>query len=115
YRPRDINLNIGVGEKPSTLTYFMFNEPALNTFDEPLVKKRLESKQYYLQETRKVPVERMDQVLTKYQNQFIQIDFMTIDVEGLDFEVLKSNDWVAFRPNWVLVEQLGLSDLSDMD
>ncbi|MDO8843289.1 FkbM family methyltransferase [Methylicorpusculum sp.] len=115
FRSRDINLNIGIGKKPSTLLYYMFNESALNTFDEALAQKRLESIQYRLKETRHVPIERLDQVLARYKNEFTQIDFMTIDVEGLDFEVLKSNDWVAYRPNWVLVEQLGLSDLSNMD
>jgi len=32
YRNRDININAGVGSNDGTLTYFMFNEPALNTF-----------------------------------------------------------------------------------
>ncbi len=32
------------------------------------------------------------------------IDFLTIDVEGLDLEVLKSNDWMKYRPAVVLVE-----------
>ena len=34
------------------------------------------------------------------------IDFLSIDVEGLDFAVLKSNDWARFRPTLVLVEAL---------
>jgi hypothetical protein len=37
------------------------------------------------------------------------IDFMTVDVEGLDYEVLKSNDWKKFRPKFVLAEVLGSS------
>jgi hypothetical protein len=31
---------------------------------------------------------------------------MTIDVEGLDFEVLSSNDWTKYRPKLILVEEL---------
>ena len=31
---------------------------------------------------------------------------MSIDVEGLDLEVLESNDWVRYRPLYVLVEIL---------
>ena len=32
------------------------------------------------------------------------IDFMSVDVEGLDLNVLKSNDWNTFRPKVILVE-----------
>ena len=33
-RPNDINLEIGISKKESELLYYMFNEPALNTFSE---------------------------------------------------------------------------------
>ena len=36
------------------------------------------------------------------------IDFMNVDVEGHDFEVLESNDWKRFRPRIVVVEDEGL-------
>jgi len=38
-----------------------------------------------------------------------EIDFMTVDVEGLDLQVLKSNNWKRFRPKFMLVEILGSS------
>jgi hypothetical protein len=37
------------------------------------------------------------------------IDFMSVDVEGLDFEVLKSNDWTKYRPKFVLAEVFSVS------
>jgi len=37
------------------------------------------------------------------------IDFMSVDVEGLDFDVLKSNDWTKYRPKFVLAEILSSS------
>ena len=37
------------------------------------------------------------------------IDFLSVDVEGWDLEVLKSNDWTRFRPRVVLAEQFGSS------
>jgi hypothetical protein len=33
-----------------------------------------------------------------------QIDFLSVDVEGMDEMVLRSNDWQAFRPTFVLAE-----------
>lgn len=46
-----------------------------------------------------------------------EIDFLSIDVEGLDFAVLESNDWKRFRPKCVLVEalQMPLQDAMNSD
>lgn len=33
-----------------------------------------------------------------------KIDFLSVDCEGHDLEVLKSNDWQKYRPHWILVE-----------
>ena len=32
------------------------------------------------------------------------IDFMSIDVEGKDYEVLTTNNWSKYRPKFILVE-----------
>jgi hypothetical protein len=45
----------------------------------------------------------------------LEIDFLSIDVEGLDLEVIKSNDWKKYRPKWVLAEQLNLNDIENLD
>ena len=45
-------------------------------------------------------------MLEKYLPSEQVIDFMSIDVEGLDLEVLQSNDWCKYRPKLVLVEDL---------
>src|SRR5687768_10814903 len=39
-RPRDINLEIGISERPAELEFFLFEEPALNTFDRALAEAR---------------------------------------------------------------------------
>jgi hypothetical protein len=36
----------------------------------------------------------------------VDIDFLSIDVEGLDLNVLRSNDWSRYRPKIVLAEDL---------
>jgi len=43
-------------------------------------------------------------ILNKYADKFERIDLMNIDVEGLDLEVLKSNDWNKYRPLFILIE-----------
>jgi FkbM family methyltransferase len=108
-RERDINLQFGIAEHAENLTYYFFDEPALNTFDVALVKSRLATTPYKVVRTSDIPVERLDHILGKHLPLDIEIDFLSIDVEGLDFAVLKSNDWQLFRPKCVLVEALETS------
>ena len=108
-RERDINLQIGIAEHAEIITYYFFDEPALNTFDAALVKSRLATTPYKVVRTSDTPVERLDHILGKHLPSGVKIDFLSIDVEGLDFAVLKSNDWKLFRPKCVLVEALETS------
>lgn len=105
-RARDINLQLGVSNSKGRITYYQFDEPALNTFDSEIVNSRLAETHYKLKSTCEVNVELLDQILSNYLPAGIQIDFLSIDVEGLDFAVLKSNDWERYRPKCVLVEAL---------
>lgn len=108
-RPGDTNLQLGVSDRIENLTYYLFDEPALNTFDKDIVETRLSTTPYKLVQTIEVPVERLEGILRKYLPENQIIDFLSIDVEGLDFVVLQSNDWKLFRPKCVLVEVLGMS------
>ncbi len=103
-RPRDINLEFGIGTSAGMLDYYMFNEPALNTFDRAVADQRNGLRSYRLVDTKKVPVRPLAEVLKSYLPPSQKIDFLTVDVEGLDLEVLKSNDWSAFQPRLVLAE-----------
>jgi hypothetical protein len=105
-RPRDINLQCGISEFEGKLTYYYFDEPALNTFDYEVVKSRLETTSYKLINQAPIPVFRLDTILKKYLSLTQRIDFLTIDVEGLDLAVLSSNDWELFRPICIVVEAL---------
>lgn len=106
YRPRDINLEVGVGETEGLLDYYVFNEPALNGFSYELSKDRNDSdNNYKVISTIRVDVLPLAKILERHLNGK-QIDFMSVDVEGWDLRVLKSNDWSKYRPLYVLVEML---------
>ncbi len=104
-RSRDINLNVGVGATRDNLTFYCFNEPALNTFSEE-VALSVDQKDNKYKITRRVKVEVLPlrDILASHLPKGVKIDFMSIDVEGLDFEVLKSNDWDKYSPEYLLVE-----------
>lgn len=90
----------------------MFNEPALNTFDVGVAKQHENNDNYKIEKIIEVQTRSLTDVLDEYSSIFHEIDIMTVDVEGFDLEVLKSNDWIKYRPKWILVEQLSLKDLS---
>jgi FkbM family methyltransferase len=108
-RSRDINLQVGVSDRAGSLKYYLFDEPALNTFDEDMAASRLANTPYKVLGTIEVPVERLDALLARHLPAGEQIDFLSVDVEGLDLMVLRSNDWTRFRPRCVLVEALNSS------
>lgn len=105
HRPRDINIECGVAAKAGTLSYFRFNEPALNTFDENEARLK-DAAPYRIVDRVEVGVRPLGELLAEFLPAGQAIDFMSVDVEGLDAEVLGSNDWKRFRPRFLLAETL---------
>jgi len=114
HRPKDINIQCGVASAPGELNYFQFDDPALNTFDEALKNERLATTSYRYIDTVKIPVKPLKAILDDNLPAGRTIDFLTVDVEGLDLDVLQSNDWQTYRPHYVLAEALGTA-LEDID
>lgn len=104
-RPRDITIECGVGPKEAMLSYFAFNEPALNTFSEQEAKKK-NVPPYHIVNTFQIPVVTLRKILDEHLPAGRSIDFMSVDVEGFDHEVISSNDWAKYRPRVVVVELL---------
>ena len=105
-RPRDINIEVPVSDKKQKLTYYIFNEPALNTFS--LKEATSKDGLYGYKIVEKVELE-TDTLASILKNNIInnqEIDFMSIDVEGLDIQVLYSNDWNLYKPKLILIEEL---------
>lgn len=106
YRANDINIELGVSDQAGELTYFMFNEPALNSFDKDLSETRASSTNYYIIDRKKIKADRLDTILSEHLPKKVSIDFMCIDAEGHDLNILQSNDWELYRPKCLLVESL---------
>jgi FkbM family methyltransferase len=114
-RPDDINLEFPISDNNQTLTYYKFNEPALNGFCERTAHERDGLRHYKIMEQEKLQSYTLAEILDKYLPLNQEIDFLSIDVEGLDYQVLKSNDWQKYRPKVVLVEDLNLYSLNKID
>jgi len=102
-RPRDINLEAGISceEKPSD--FYVFEDYAFNTFSKDLADV-WQNKGFKIKKTIQVETKRLENILAEYLPQDKDISFMSVDVEGLDLLVLQSNNWLKYRPRFILVE-----------
>jgi len=113
-RPRDINIEKPVSDKKQILTYYAFNEPALNGFSKELSEERDGKGNYFIQFTKDIETSTLTEILDNNLPINQDIDFLSIDVEGLDFMVLKSNNFEKYKPKVILIEILG-SSLNDIE
>lgn len=109
YRPRDTNVEIPVGRIKKTLTYHIFSDPAVNTFSKSHAKTLEERGEHRLVDKKTLKVYPLRAVLSKYLLGKQTVDFLSVDVEGMDWEILVSFSWKAHRPSVVVVEDLTFS------
>ena len=100
-RPRDINLELPISDSEETLQYHIFETSFFNSFaPEPEVLKNEK-----LLEVKDLNSTSLAKVFEEHVGSKV-IDFMAVDVEGWDLNVLRSNDWSKFRPKVLIVEML---------
>lgn len=102
-RPRDVNLEVGISREHGEMTYYFIAEDSpMNSFSPEFLQQieMLEAVRSKLS----VPTLPLAEVLDRHLPKGQSIDFLTVDVEGHDYEVLESNDWQRFRPRLIVVE-----------
>jgi FkbM family methyltransferase len=105
-RPEDLTLQCGVSRSVKEMEYISFSQPSCNTFSKAFAETVLKhDDQYKIQPKReKIPTKPLTMILDEHFPKGQSFDLLTIDVEGMDFEVLESLDWTRYRPILVLVE-----------
>ena len=104
-RKRDINLQYGVGIKPGRLTLRVYRSGGLSTFSDEIKNQYSErdnndTAEY---EDKVVQVKTLKNILDEC-NIRQKINFMKIDVEGYEYEVIQGNDWAKYRPDVLCIE-----------
>ena len=105
-RPRDKFVGMGVGAKKDVLEYFEFSDKAANTFLKKQADIYIEKSERKLLRKINVAIMPLMDILAVSGLEGAMIDLMSVDVEGMDLEVLKSNDWNKFRPKILICEDL---------
>lgn len=105
-RKRDINLNIAVGSKDKSMDYFTFKDTALNTFSRQRYKIVIDNQQSEFTGKFRLKVHSFEKLLLKYLKGK-KINFINIDIEGLEYEILSSFNIKKYTPEIIAVENLG--------
>lgn len=108
-RAFDINLNIGIADKDSTLDFYIMNVNTLNTFSKKEAENYCNEGNFHIKEVKKVNVNTIKSILEIY-NKGVFPDFLTLDAEGIDELVLKSIDFEKNKPTVICVETISFSE-----
>ena len=107
FRPGDINLEIPVAGERKKMQFYMYREPALNGFLDEKTLNENRRKGWELLESLELEALPLGGILDQYMPEGTSITLMSIDIEGLELAVLKSNDWKKYRPEMLIVEMSG--------
>jgi len=109
-RKGDINIHSGISNKKNRLTMHYRKEiNMLNTLDEKIAKMNFRNGY----KKKNIQVNTLNYFISKYFKKLDMIDFMNIDVEGVELNVLKSLNFKIYKPKLICVEIHNIKKMFD--
>jgi FkbM family methyltransferase len=103
-RPGDTVLAAGIGlDDTSEADYYVLSDDELNTFDKEQADRLTRETTTKLLKVVKMPLLSINRVMAEHFGGKAP-DFLSIDIEGLDFAVMKTLDYTRFRPKVICIE-----------
>jgi FkbM family methyltransferase len=105
YRKRDININKGIGfnKNSEVADFYVMSYKALNTFSKEEAEEIDKAGSVKIDTVKQVELININEVLLKHHSNK-SLDFLSIDVEGLDLDILKSIEFEKYTINVICVE-----------
>jgi FkbM family methyltransferase len=109
-RKKDINIQAAIGSKKGKATLHVyktegdFNGLSTLSKDQESVNDNTERTDILSKEDVEVQTLTLKEVFEKNLDKEQPIHFLKIDVEGLEYDVLRSNDWNRYRPELICIE-----------
>lgn len=107
-RSKDINLNIGIATEKGALPFYIMDPPTLNTFSETEANEYVAEHGFRIQNRVDIQVDTITNIVDRYNNGEFP-DFLSVDVEGLDFQLIQSIDYKKSYPKVICVETITYS------
>jgi FkbM family methyltransferase len=102
-RARDINLNLGISKTKGELHFYELTNPALSSFSKEMAIINAENFGVNIEKEYKVKVVSLKDIYEEYVKDK-NVDFISIDTEGHEMEVLIGNNWDTYRPKLLIIE-----------
>ena len=110
-RPRDHNVCAAVSDRQETVTAYSYSRFGVGSTIDPAVAAGTRDSVFG---TRTVTTRTLDEILGASPFAGRRIDLLSIDVEGKDFEVLRSLSLPLYRPQAVVIESLHATSLESI-
>jgi FkbM family methyltransferase len=101
-RKRDITICCAAGAQESTDTLAISLRTGLSTFDRSNAAKA--NAMGHIEETREIEIRKLDDILLDLGHQTLSFEFLKIDVEGFELDVLEGINLLRYRPEIILCE-----------
>ncbi len=105
-RPGDTVLTAGIGiTDVAEADYYVLSDDELNTFEKDQADRLTRETTTKLVKVVKMPLLNINRVIAEHFGGTAP-DFLSIDIEGLDFAVLRTLDFTRFRPKVICAETI---------
>jgi FkbM family methyltransferase len=112
FRPRDVNIETGISDKDGTMTYHIVRDaPTMNTFSKENLERLGMLDQ--IEGEISVPVMTFDRIEQSYFPGK-RIDYLNIDAEGFEIEILSGVVSCDALPRVISIEQNGILSFNDV-
>lgn len=101
-RPEDVNLCVAVGDEENELIFFESPETGLSTLSLEMAAKQQAEGLPFIQRT--VHVRTLTSICEEHVHSELPLQFLKIDVEGFEEQVLRGMDFQRWRPWIILIE-----------
>ena len=106
YRKRDLNLNFAISSQEGERDLFFYHDKsAINTVEKSVANYQ----RAQVKEIKKVKTKTLNSIIENSKFNNLTIDFVSIDVEGHELDVIKGFDLKKYKPKVVIIEFLDLS------
>jgi FkbM family methyltransferase len=114
FRPRDINLNIGVGPAQGQLKFYEMSPSVYSTFNKAVANSLVLEERAILAKVYEMNIVTLTELYETY-GKGRKVHILSIDTEGYEMEVLQGINWDVLRPQIILIESKTASQEYDSD
>lgn len=108
WRTKDVCLNVGVGvDNQKEADFYIMSTNLLNTFSKDTAQEYQRYGTYKIKKIIKIPLLKINDIVKQYLSD--SVNLISIDIEGLELEVLQTFDFVI-RPEVFCIETLSYSE-----